>query len=59
MDSNLNILSLYYFVVLAKELHMTHAAKKLYITQQNLSQHIQKLEAHYGVELFVRKPKWR
>lgn len=27
MDSNLNILSLYYFVVLAKELHMTHAAK--------------------------------
>ena len=57
MDSNLNILSLYYFVVLAKELHMTHAAKKLYITQQNLSQHIQKLEAHYGVELFVRKPK--
>jgi DNA-binding transcriptional LysR family regulator len=57
MNSNLNLLSLYYFTVLAKELHMTRAAQKLYITQQNLSQHVQKLEDHYGVKLFERKPK--
>ncbi|MBS5520483.1 MAG: LysR family transcriptional regulator [Acidaminococcus intestini] len=55
--NNLNLVSLYYFVVLADELHMTHAAQKLYITQQNLTQHLQKLEKHYGVKLFERKPK--
>ena len=36
----MNLISLYYFTELAKELHMTNTAQKLYITQQNLSQHI-------------------
>lgn len=53
----MNLISLYYFTELAKELHMTNTAQKLYITQQNLSQHIQRLEQYYGVELFYRKPK--
>ncbi len=53
----MNLLSLYYFVELAKELHFTNTAQKLYISQQNLSQHIQKLEQYYGVVLFHRKPK--
>ena len=53
----MNLLSLYYFVELAKELHVTNTAQKLYISQQNLSQHIQRLEQYYGVSLFHRKPK--
>ena len=53
----MNLQSLYYFVELAKELHVTHTAQKLYISQQNLSQHIQKLEQYYGVTLFNRKRK--
>ena len=53
----MNLLTLYYFVELARELHVTNTAQKLYISQQNLSQHIQRLEQHYGVSLFHRKPK--
>lgn len=53
----MNLISLYYFVELAKELHVTNTAQKLYISQQNLSQHIQRLEHHYDVELFYRRPK--
>lgn len=53
----MNLLSLYYFVELAKELHVTNVAQRLYISQQNLSQHIQRLEHFYGVELFYRKPR--
>lgn len=53
----MNLLSLYYFVELAKELHVTNTAQRLYISQQNLSQHIKRLEEFYGVQLFYRKPK--
>ena len=53
----MNLISLAYFVELAKELHFTNTAQKLYISQQNLSQHIQRLEQYYGVTLFHRKPK--
>ena len=38
----MNLLTLYYFVELARELHVTNTAQKLYISQQNLSQHIQR-----------------
>jgi len=53
----MNLVSYYYFVETAKDLHFTNTAKRLFISQQNLSLHIQKLEQYYGVDLFNRKPK--
>lgn len=55
----MDFLSFSYFEELAKELNFTRAADHLYISQQCLSQHIKKLEAHYGVTLFERKPQVR
>lgn len=51
------ITSLYYFIETAKDLHITLTAKRLYITQQTLSNHIMRIEEHYGVKLFHRHPK--
>ena len=53
----MNLVSLQYFVEVAKELNITNTAKRLFVSQQCLSLHIQRLEQHYGVELFHRKPK--
>ena len=47
------------FIELAKELNFTRAAANLFVSQQCLSQHIKKLEDHYGVALFERKPRVR
>lgn len=52
----MDIISLYYFSELAKDLHMTRTANRLFISQQTLSNHIQRLEEYYGVKLFHRKP---
>jgi len=52
----MNLLNLEYFLVAAEELNFTKAAKRLYITQQSLSNHITKLERHFGVDLFDRTP---
>lgn len=46
--------SLQYFLVVAEELSITRAAERLYITQQALSEQINKLEQDYRVELFTR-----
>ena len=46
-----------YFLVLAKELNISRAAKKLYTSQQNLSAYLKNLEEEYGVALFNRKPR--
>ena len=43
--------SLYYFSELAKDLHMTRTAERLFISQQTLSNHILRLEEYYGVRL--------
>nr|MBQ6242278.1 LysR family transcriptional regulator [Lachnospiraceae bacterium] len=53
----MNLKSLEYFIEVAKDLNMTTAAQRLYISQQALSSQIQKLEQYYGVTLFERHPK--
>ena len=50
----MNFLNLRYFVVLAEELNFSRAAKRLFISQQSLSNHIKKIEEEYGVLLFKR-----
>lgn len=52
----MDTLSLYYFSEVAKDLHITHTANRLYISQQTLSNHILRLEESFGVKLLYRKP---
>ena len=52
----MNFLHLKYFLLVAEELNITRAAERLYISQQSLSNHIQRLEQYYGTKLFYRKP---
>lgn len=52
----MDLTSLYYFQELSKDLNMTKTAERLYISQQTLSNHIQRLEQYYGTKLFYRKP---
>ena len=55
----MNLKSLEDFIEVAKDLNMTSAAQRLYISQQALSSQILKLEQYYGVTLFERQPKLR
>ncbi|MCC8061220.1 MAG: LysR family transcriptional regulator [Clostridiales bacterium] len=50
----INFLNLEYFLAAADELNFTRAAKKLYISQQSLSNHIAHMEKEFGVQLFNR-----
>ena len=50
----INFLNLEYFVVAAEELNFTRAAKRLFISQQSLSNHIAHMEKEFGVALFNR-----
>lgn len=52
----MDIVSLYYFTELAKDLHITRTAERLYISQQTLSNHLSRLEEYFGVQLMYRKP---
>ena len=52
----MDLISLYYFSELAKDLHMTRTANRLFLSQQTLSNHIQRLEDYYGTKLLHRKP---
>ena len=49
--------SLHYFAELTKDLNMTQTAKRLYLSQQTLSNHIARLERYCGTALFYRKPR--
>lgn len=53
----MNFRNLQYFLAAAEEKNITHAAHKLYISQQSLSGHIAKLEEELGVSLFERGPE--
>lgn len=52
----MDIISYYYYQELAKDLNMTQTARKLFISQQTLSNRIKGLEDYYGTLLFHRKP---
>jgi DNA-binding transcriptional LysR family regulator len=45
------------FLLLAEELNFGKAAKRAFVTQQCLSDHIKRLEMVYNTRLFERKPK--
>ena len=45
----INFLNLEYFLVAAEELNFTKAAKKLFISQQSLSNHISNMEKEFDV----------
>jgi len=47
-----------YFLVLAQEMSISKAAQRLFISHQCLSSYLKNLECHYGVSLFIRKPKF-
>ncbi len=44
----------YYFLAAAEEQNFTKAAKRLYISQQSLSMHIQSMEKELNTKLFLR-----
>ena len=53
----MNFLTLNYFKITAEELNITHASRRLYISQQALSSHIRNIEEELGVKLFNRTPR--
>lgn len=44
------------FLYVAEELSISKAAKRAFVSQQCVSDHINRIEKHYGVKLFTRKP---
>ena len=50
----MNFLNINYFMVIAEEKSISAASRKLYISQQSLSEHLKKLESELGTTLFYR-----
>ena len=50
-------ISLQYFLTVVEMQSISKAAERLFVSQQNLSNHIKRLESRYGI-LFTRKPKF-
>ncbi len=46
-----------YLIAAAEDMNFTKTAKKLYISQQDLSNHIARLEKEFNCRIFERKPK--
>lgn len=46
-----------YFLVLAEELNISNAAKRLYISHQSLSKYLKGLEEKHGVAFLRGSPK--
>ena len=53
----MNLRNLSYFLAAAEELNITRAARRLYISQQALSNHLAALEEEVGARLFERSPR--
>lgn len=53
----MDLMSLYYFNELSKDLNVTKTASRLFISQQTLSNHIMRIETEFKTKLFYRKPK--
>ena len=53
----MDLISYYYFTELAKDLNMSRTAERIFVSQQTISNHIQRLEDFYGTPLFHRKPR--
>lgn len=50
----MNFLNIKYFIAIAEEQSISAAARKLYVSQQSLSEHLKKMETELGVPLFNR-----
>lgn len=53
-EANMNLQSVHYFIMLARERNFTRAAGKLHITQQALSANMASLERELGTILIIR-----
>lgn len=53
----MDTISLFYFTEAVKDLNFTQTASRLFMSQQNLSNHILRLENMCGCKLFQRKPR--
>lgn len=53
----MNFLNIEYFLVTVEEGSFSQAARKLFVSQQSLSEHVKKLENELGVPLLKRGPK--
>ena len=51
----MNFLALKYFLTIEQEGSFSAAARRLFVSQQSLSESMKKLEQEVGAELFVRK----
>ena len=51
----MNFLNIKYFIAIAEEESISAAARKLFVSQQSLSEHLKKLENQIGVPLFNRE----
>lgn len=47
------------FMLVAEEMSISKAAQRAFVSQQCVSDHIKRMEQHYGVRLFTRKPRFQ